>query len=388
MGVFDMPTKRHAYNFPTRIEYGPGAVQDLAKTIQANGCKKGLLVSDKGVEGAGLGDAVRSYFKAAGVAMHTFDDVKSNPVDDNVYGGAKAYKESGSEFIVGLGGGSALDVAKAIKCMATHDGPLEKYDDMKDGWKYIQNNMPPFYAVPTTAGTGSEVGRSSVITIKSTNKKTIIFSPYFMPNIAVLDPELTLTLPPHLTAATGIDAFVHNLEALLTDAYHPLADGIAKEGLIRGYKNLLPAVQDGKNVAARGELLMASAMGATAFQKGLGVNHSIAHALGVYYDMHHGLANAIVLIEVMKYNMENATVRDKLAEVAQTLGARKSADAFIELLGSWLKSVGIPENLKAVKISSDKIPALETYALEDPCCPSNPRKVEKGDVAAILQKLI
>jgi alcohol dehydrogenase class IV len=383
-----MPTKRRAYNFPTRIEYGPGAIKDVAKTIQANGFKKGLLVSDKGVEQAGLGDAVRSYFKAAGVALHTFDDVKPNPVDDNVYDGAKAYKESASEFIVGLGGGSALDVAKAVKCMATHDGPLEKYDDMKDGWKYISNNMPPFYAVPTTAGTGSEVGRSSVITIKSTNKKTIIFSPYFMPNIAVLDPELTVTLPPHLTAATGIDAFVHNLEALLTDSYHPLADGIAKEGMVRGYKNLLPAVQDGKNLAARGELLMASAMGATAFQKGLGVNHSIAHALGVYYDMHHGLANAIVLTEVMKYNMENATVREKLAEVAQALGAKKSADAFIELLVAWLKSLGIPDNLKAVKIAADKIPTLETYALEDPCCPSNARKVEKGDVAAILQKLI
>ncbi len=383
-----MPTKRHSYNFPTKIEYGPGAARDVAKTIAASGVKKGLLVSDKGVEQAGLGDTVRGYFKAAGVELATFDDVKSNPVDDNVYDGAKAYKAAKAEFIVGLGGGSALDVAKAVKCMATHEGPLEKYDDAKDGWKYVQNNMPPFYAIPTTAGTGSEVGRSSVITIKSTNKKTIIFSPWFMPNIAVLDAELTVSLPAKLTAATGVDAFVHNLEAYVADAYHPLADGIAKEAMERAYKNLAIAVQDGKNLAARGEMLMASAMGATAFQKSLGVNHSIAHALGVYYDMHHGLANAAVLSAVMTYNMEIPSVREKLAHLSMLLGGKNSAEAFIDLLNKWLASVGMPTDLKAIKIPADQIPMLEAYALQDPCCPGNPRKVVKGDVAAILQKLI
>ncbi len=383
-----MPTKRHGYNFPTRIEYGPGAAKDVAKTLAQSGLKKGLLVSDKGVEQAGLGDTVRGYFKAAGIELATFSDVKPNPVDDNVYDGAKAFKAAGAEFVLGLGGGSALDVAKAVKCMATHDGPLEKYDDMKDGSQYISNNMPPFYAIPTTAGTGSEVGRSSVITLKSTNKKTIIFSPYFMPNIAVLDPELTVTLPAKLTAATGVDAFVHNLEAYVADAYHPMADGIAKEAMVRAYHNLPIAVQDGKNLAARGEMLMASAMGATAFQKSLGINHSIAHGLGVYFDLHHGLANAAVLKQVMIYNMQEKNVAEKLAHLSMLLGGKRSAEAFIELLSQWLTGVGMPTDLKSFNIPASMIPKLEAYALEDPCCSGNPRKVVPGDVADLLKKLI
>jgi 4-hydroxybutyrate dehydrogenase len=383
-----MPTARHTYNYPTRIEYGPGAVKDLVNIVKGNGHKKGLLVTDQGVLQAGIAQTVEKYFKNGGMEIAVFADVKSNPVDDNVYGGTKAYKDSGADFILALGGGSPMDVAKAIKCLATHPGPLEQYDDMKDGWKLIKNNMPALYAVATTAGTGSEVGRSSVVTLKSTNKKTIIFSPFFMPNIAVLDPELTVTLPAKLTAATGADAFVHNLEAYLTDAFHPLADGIAKEGIIRAFKNLPIAVKDGKNLAARGEMLMASAMGATAFQKGLGLNHAIAHALGVHYDTHHGLANAAVLVGVMKYNLANESAKEKLANLGYLLGTRKDAESFIALLSDWLRSIGMPTDLKSVHIPQDHLQMLEDYALSDPCCPSNARKVQKGDVVALLNKLI
>lgn len=383
-----MPTLRHRFNYPTRIEYGPGAVRDLVGIIKEKGHKKGLLVTDKGVVQAGVAQTVQTCFIQGGVDAVVFDDIKSNPVDDNVYNGTKVYKESGADFILALGGGSPLDVAKTIKCLATHEGPLEQYDDMKDGWKLIKNNMPPLYAVPTTAGTGSEVGRSGVITIKSTNKKTIIFSPYFMPDIAVLDAELTVTLPPKLTAATGVDALVHNLEAYLTDAFHPLADGIAKEGIIRTFKNLPIAVKEGNNLAARGEMLMASAMGATAFQKGLGLNHSIAHALGVYYDTHHGLANAAVLLAVIEFSMLNDYVKEKLAYLGLLLGTKRDAKSFLVLLKDWLTGIGMPTDLKDLKIPRDQLQVLEDYALADPCCPSNPRPVQKGDVREILSKLI
>ena len=383
-----MPTKRHTYSYPTRIEYGPGAVSDLVAIIKQSGYKKGLLVTDKGVVKAGSPEKISNNFKTAGIEITTFSAVKSNPTDDNAYDGTKVYKESKSEFVLGLGGGSPIDTAKVIKCLATHDGPLEKYDDMKGGDKYIENNMPPFYAIPTTAGTGSEVGRSSVITIKSTNKKTIIFSPFLMPTIAVLDPELSVSMPRKLTAATGVDAFVHNLEAYIIDAFHPFADGIAKEGILRSFKNLPVALENGNDISARGEMLMASAMGATAFQKGLGLNHAIAHALGVLYDAHHGLANAAVLVEVMKYNLADNHVKGKLASLGSLLGTNNDANAVIETIEEWLQSVDMPTDLKDFDINENEIQQIEDYSLGDPCCPLNPRKVEKGDVVQILKDLL
>jgi 4-hydroxybutyrate dehydrogenase len=318
----------------------------------------------------------------------TFNGVKSNPVDDNVYQGTIFYKDSGCDYIVALGGGSPMDVGKAIKCLATHEGPLEKYDDAKGGDKYIQNNMPPFYAIPTTAGTGSEVGRSSVITIKSSNKKTIIFSPFLMPTIAVLDPELTVSLPPKLTAATGADAFVHNLEAYLMDTFHPLGDGIARQGIYMCYKYLPEAVNNGMNIKARGQMLMASAMGAIAFQKGLGLNHSIAHALGVIYDTHHGLANAAVLIEVMKFNLSDNGVKAKLASLGPLLNMKRDAESVLKAIEEWLISLELPTNLKEMGVKQNQIQDIEQYALEDPCCPLNPKKVGKGDVVKIIKNLL
>jgi len=382
-----MPDKRHTYSYPTRIEYGPGAVKDLPKAAHTAGFKKGLLVTDQGLEKVGLAEMVRNYFYQAGIHLTTYDKVKPNPVDDNVYEGAKLFKESKAEFIVALGGGSPMDVGKAIKVIATHDGPLEKYDDTKNGSAFIKNNMPPFYAIATTAGTGSEVGRSSVITLQSTNKKTIIFSPFMMPTIAVLDAELTTSLPPHLTAATGTDALVHNLEAYLMDSFHPLADGIAKEGIRICVKSLPVAVKNGTDIKARGEMLMASSMGAIAFQKGLGINHSIAHALGVFYDLHHGLANAAVLVEVMKFNIKDAKVKTKMASLGAVFGTTNDAEKVIAKLEKWLDSIEMRKTLSELGVDKNQVQQIEDYALEDPCCPLNPRRVEKGDVVRILKKL-
>ncbi len=379
-----MADKRHTYTYPTRIEYGPGAMKDFTSIVKSSGLKKGLIVTDAGIEKVGTAGKLKEYLGKQGIETKIFSDVKSNPTEDNVLDGTKIYKESGCDFIIGLGGGSPIDAGKTIKVLATHDGPLEKYDDTKGGEKFIENNMPPFYAIPTTAGTGSEVGRSSVINVN--NKKTIIFSPYMMPDIAVLDPLVTLSLPPHLTAATGIDAFVHNLAAYIMETYHPMADGMAKEAMKMCVKNLSIAVNNGSDMIARGNMLMASAMGAVAFQKGLGVNHSIAHALGVFYDMHHGLANAMVLTEVMRYNITKDSIREKYASLGAIFGVPNDAEAVIEAIEEWLKSVDLNKKLSELGVSKDKFEELEAYALEDPCCPLNPKKVEKGDVVGILEK--
>ena len=383
-----MPESRHTYSFPTRIEYGPGAVKDLVNIIKESGYKSGLLVTDQGIEKVGTPDLLRGYFQEAGIKITTFDGVRSNPTDDNVYKGTELYKSSGSEFIVALGGGSPIDVAKTIKCLATHDGPLEKYDDMKGGDKYIKDNMPPFYAVPTTAGTGSEVGRSSVITIGKTNTKTIIFSPFLMPTIAVLDPDLTVSMPAKLTAATGVDAFVHNLEAYIIDAFHPFADGIAKQGIAMCVEYLPIAVKNGKDISARGNMLMASAMGATAFQKGLGLNHSIAHALGVLFDTHHGLANAAILLQVMKYNAADAHVNKKLASLGSVFNTENNADAVLAKMEEWLVALDMPVTLEGLNIEKERVQEIEDYALKDPCCPLNPRKVQKGDVVNLITQIL
>ena len=383
-----MPLLRHSYSFPTRMEYGPGAIADLPKIIKEAGYSKGLLVTDQGIESIGLADKLRKYFSDAGIEISSYSDVVSNPTEQNVIDGTKIYKENNCEFVVALGGGSPIDVGKTIKVTAVHDEPLEKLDDTKGGDKYIVNEMPPFYAIPTTAGTGSEVGRSSVITVKATNKKTIIFAPQMMPDIAVLDPEITLSLPKGLTAATGVDAFVHNLEAYIMDVFHPFADGLAKEGIYRSFKYLPIAVEDGNNVEARGEMLMASAMGATAFQKGLGINHSIAHALSVFYDTHHGLANAAVLIEVMKYNITDEKVNKKMATLGSLLGTENDALAVISAIEKWLEKVGMPTDLKEIGIKVDDIDAIDEYAMGDPCRPLNPKPVLKGDVTKIIENLL
>jgi alcohol dehydrogenase class IV len=248
--------------------------------------------------------------------------------------------------------------------------------------------MPPFYAIPTTAGTGSEVGRSSVITVKATNKKTIIFSPYMLPDIAILDPELTVGLPPGLTAATGVDAFVHNLEAYWVDAFHPFADGIALKGMALCFENLEKAVENGQDISARGNMLMGSSIGATAFQKGLGVNHSIAHALGVYYDIHHGLANAALLIGTTKYNIEDNKSRKRFESLGSIFGVKNDAGIILDIIESWLNRLKLPTDLKSFNIDKTDLEKIETYALSDPTCPTNSRKVQSGDIVRILERLI
>jgi alcohol dehydrogenase class IV len=361
-------------------------MKDFTRIVKDEGLKKGLIVTDAGLVKAGLVSQLEGYFAEAGIETVVFSDVRSNPTEQNVLDGTKVYKETACDFIVGLGGGSPLDTGKTIKVMATHEGPLEKYDDMKGGSEYIENNMPPYYAIATTAGTGSEVGRSSVITVN--NKKTIIFSPYMMPDIAVLDPLVTLSLPPKITAATGVDAFVHSLEAYIMETFHPMADGIAKESMAMCVKYLSTAVNNGADIVARGNMLMASAMGATAFQKGLGLNHAIAHALGVFYDIHHGLANAVVMGEVMRYNMTKDSVRERYASLGALFGVEDDAEKVIEAAEEWVESLGLNVSLSELGVKEDQLQDIEDYAQGDPCYALNPKEAKKGDVIEILKKLL
>jgi 4-hydroxybutyrate dehydrogenase len=383
-----MTTQRCTFSIPNHIEYGSGAVKDLPRTLKEQGFKRGLLVTDEGLYNVGTPELVKKYFTDEGIDLTIFKDVKSNPTDDNCYAGGKLFRETKSEFVIGLGGGSPLDVGKVVKCLATHDEKLENLDYLKNGTNLIKNNMPPYYAVPTTAGTGSEVGQSSIITITSTHKKACIYSPYFMPDIAVLDPDLTVSLPAELTAATGVDAFVHCIEPFEIPSFNPVADGIAREAMCRIYKQLTIALENPKDISARGEMLVASAMGATAFQKGLGINHSIAHALGAIYDMHHGLANSAVMIEVLKYNCTVKAVAEKIASLGSTLNVENTCDAVIEALERWLVSLQVPTDLKKLNLKEKDLQAIEDYVFEDPCFSSNPKKVEKGDIIGILKKVI
>lgn len=370
------------FAFPTKIVFGAGAVKNLPAALQETGAKRPLLVTDKGIAASGLQNIVMDLLAAEGFPVLIFDEVASNPVEDNVVAGVRHYKVEGCDGVIALGGGSPLDMGKAIALMSTHAWPMEQYDDKLDGYKNVRPVVPPVIAIPTTAGTGSEVGRSTVITLKSTGRKTVIFSPHLMPKIALVDPELTLNLPPQLTAATGMDALTHCIEAYLARGYHPLCDAVALRGVELVAHSLSRAVDNGNDLSARTNMMMAAIMGAVAFQKGLGVCHSLAHPLSTIAGLHHGLANAIMLPFVLEFNCDvaaslcadiaNALVRDRRAEVAIPVFALN-------------RRIGIPDRLSKAGVKPEQIPALVEQAWEDACHLSNPRAVTKEDLKSLYE---
>lgn len=294
------------FSFPNKIIFGCGAVNSIPEIVKDFSIKRVLIITDKGMVKSGLVNKVTDNLRKAGLEHALFDGISPNPTEDNVYAGIERYCSERCDFIIGLGGGSSLDAAKAIRLKATHDLPLAEYDAQKGGAEKISPDMPGMIAVPTTAGTGSEVGRGAVITIKSTGRKTLIFGPYLIPSVAVVDPELTIGLPKTLTAYTGMDALTHNLESYLSIQYHPICDAIAIKGVQIAGAYLRRAVENGKDIEARANMMMAAMMGAIAFQKDLGVAHSLAHPLSTIAGIHHGLANAIVLPHTMEFNFEHA----------------------------------------------------------------------------------
>ncbi|MBN1343759.1 MAG: iron-containing alcohol dehydrogenase [Phycisphaerae bacterium] len=392
MGVPTVTT----FSFPTTIDFGIGAVDRIGQRMTELGALRPLLVTDAGLAKTEAFARVRQALDAARVQFVVFTGVEPNPTDENVEAGATAFKYDGCDIIIAVGGGSAIDVGKAIRLRSTHGKPLLHYDDADDGASRIRSEMPPMIAVPTTAGTGSEVGRSAVITVGEVNRKVVIFSPHLIPSVAICDPELTIGLPPHLTAATGMDALSHNLEAVAAVGYHPMCEAIAVQGIALVAENLRLAVEDGRNRQARHNMMMASMMGAIAFQKGLGAAHSLAHPLSTELSMHHGLANAIVLPRVVQFNRSAARGayiraahyfgigRPKKTE-PEGKGGDDVIDAFIASLEQLSADIGLPTSLSAAGVSRDALPALADKAYQDACHQLNPRKCTRDDLLGLYE---
>jgi 4-hydroxybutyrate dehydrogenase len=312
-----------------------------------------------------------------------FDGVLGNPVEKNVHDGVAAFREAKADLVVAVGGGSPLDVGKLIRLGVHHDRPLVDYDDATGGDRFITANVPPMIAVPTTAGTGSEVGRSGVVTLDVNHRKTVIFSPYLLADVAILDPEMTRTMPPHITAATGFDALTHCIEAYVARGDHPMADGIALEGIRLCAAHLERAVAHGDDLEARGGMLKAAMMGAVAFQKGLGACHSLAHPLSSEHGVHHGLANALCLPAVVLFN--GGVAGERLGRVAALLGGKPDADGCAAALRDLRARIGLPGGLAAAGVPRANLDRLADLAFQDACHGLNPRACTRDDLRGLYE---
>ena len=367
------------WNYPTTIRFGAGRIRKLPQACAALGMKRPLLVTDPGLAALPMvADAV-SQCHAAGLDCAVYSDVRPNPVEQNVTDGVRRFREGSHDGVIAMGGGSALDAGKAIALMAGQTRPIWDFEDREDWWTRVDvSGMAPVVAVPTTAGTGSEVGRASVITDLRDRTKKIIFHPKMLPGIVIADPELTLGLPPKVTAATGMDALSHCLEAYCSPCFHPLADGIAVEGMRLIHDWLPRAVAQGGDLEARAHLLVASSMGATAFQKGLGAMHSLSHPCGANLDTHHGLTNAVVMPYVLAWNRR--AIEQRLARLAAWLGlGQHSYQAFFDWVLQLRATIGIPPTLAGLGVREEHAAAFAPLALADPSTATNPLPMTVAD---------
>lgn len=373
------------WSFPTEIHFGLGAVQNVGQALKERGAAKVLVVTDPGVRKAGLVDPVTASLEAVGVAAAVFDGLAGNPLERHVEDGLAAYHDAEADSLVAVGGGSAMDVAKVVAVRVNHHRPLTDYDDAKGGDALITEEVPPIVAIPTTAGTGSEVGRSGVVTLRETNRKTVIFSPKLLPVLAILDPELTFGLPPFITAATGYDALTHNVEAYVAEGDHPLADAIALGGIRLVAKSLARAVSEPGDAEARGDMMKAAMMGSIAFQKGLGACHSLAHPLSSLAGLHHGLANALCLPAVVRFNLEAEGLSERYAAIAQILVGEPDASRCADALTELRATVGLPNGIGEAGVDDAKLEPLANEAIADSCHASNPRPCTRQDMLELYR---
>ncbi len=359
------------WNYPTAIRTGAGRVSELADVCRDLNMNAPLLVTDPGLAGLPMVANAVANCEAAGLSIALFSDIKANPTGSNVDDGIAAYRAGNHDGVIAFGGGSGLDAGKAIAVAARQSCSLWDLEDVGDNWLNADpDKIPPIIGVPTTAGIGSEVGRASVIVNEAEHKKAIIFHPKMLPACVILDPELTVGLPAGLTAATGMDALSHNLEAFCSPAYHPMAEGIAIEG-IRLIKEYLPtAVADGSNIEARTQMIVASSMGATAFQRGLGGMHALAHPLGAIYDAHHGMLNAILMPYVLKANYSE--INSRIARLARYLDLEADFDAFLNWILSMREEIGIHHALSAIIPEDSRLSEIGEMAVVDPTAGTNP----------------
>jgi len=376
----------YQYNFPTIIRFGPGASKELGDYLLKNNLNSPLIVTDPVVVQLDFFKSILNDLRKKNISVEVFFDLHKNPVKSDVYKGTEVYDSTNRNNVIGIGGGVALDVARAIALRVNHREDLFKYDDLIGGDVYVTNDVPHFITIPTTAGTGSEVGRSAIIADDVTHQKKILFSPKLLAKIVFADPLLTMELPGPVTAATGMDALTHNMEAFLAKMPHPLCEGIALEGIRLIHHSLENAVNK-PDLESRTGMLMGSMMGAIAFQKGLGVVHSLAHPLSSLLDTHHGLANAVNIPYGMEFNIKG--FEDKFRRIARTLEMKsENGEAVIEYLFTLNKKIGIPHKLREIGVKEEHIDTLADLAIADFAHPNNPKPVTREDFKQLYLKAL
>ncbi len=378
--------KVYQYNFPTTIRFGAGAVNELGDYLKTNGLQKPLIVTDPIIAQLDFFKKIVQDLGAKGISVEVFSDIHKNPVKSDVYKGGDAYDQTNRDSIIGIGGGAALDVARAIVLRVNHREDLFVYDDLIGGDIYVTNEVPHFITIPTTSGTGSEVGRSAIIADDETHQKKILFSPKLLAKIVFADPELTMGLPPAVTAATGMDALTHNMEAYIAKNPHPMCEGIALEGMSL-IAQFIEAAVNKPTLEARSNMLIASIMGAVAFQKGLGVVHSLAHPLSSLLDTHHGLANAVNLPYGMEFNIAGCETQFK--RMAKTLDLKEeNGNAVVNYLFELNTKVGIPHKLSEIGVKESHIETLADLAFADFAHPNNPKPVTRENFKDLYLKAL
>lgn len=373
------------WSYPTSVRFGVGRIKELPDAVKAAGMKKPLLVTDPGLAGLPMvADAIASL-KAAGLDAAVFSDVKPNPIDKNVEAGVAAYKAGGHDGVIAFGGGSGLDAGKLIAFMSGQSRPIWDFEDIGDWWTRADPaGIAPIVAVPTTAGTGSEVGRAGVVTNSETHTKKVIFHPKMLPAVVICDPELTAKMPRMITVGTGMDALAHCLEAYSSPFYHPMSEGIALEGMRLVFENLPKVVADGSDLEARGHLMSAAAMGAVAFQKGLGAIHSLSHPVGALYDTHHGMTNAVFMPYVLQFN--KPAIEQKFERLAGFLGFKGGYQGVLEAVLKLREDLGVPHALSGLNVDNAKRELIAEMAIVDPTAGGNPVELTKDGALAILDK--
>lgn len=372
------------WSYPTAIKFGAGRIKELPEACAKAGMEKPLLVTDKGLADLPITAAALDIMEAAGLGRGIFSEVDPNPNEKNLEAGVEAYKAGGHDGVIAFGGGSGLDLGKMVAFMAGQTRPVWDYEDIGDWWTRADADViAPIVAVPTTAGTGSEVGRASVITNSETHVKKIIFHPKVLPSVVICDPELTVGMPKFITAGTGLDAFAHCVEAFSSPHYHPMSQGIALEGMKLVIDNLPRAFADGNDIDARANMMSAAAMGATAFQKGLGAIHAMSHPIGAVFGTHHGTTNAVCMPVVLDLN--EPLIRDRFDLAASYLGIDGGYDGFRTFVQEFNDSFGIPRTLSEMGVTADRIDDLVAMALEDPSCGGNPVTLTADNLKALFE---
>ncbi|SMR82156.1 Alcohol dehydrogenase, class IV [Aliiroseovarius halocynthiae] len=375
------------WSYPTAMKFGAGRIKELPEACAQAGMKRPLLVTDKGLADLPITKATLDIMEAAGLGRGMFSDVDPNPSEINLHAGVEAYKAGGHDGVIAFGGGSGLDLGKMVAFYAGQTRPIWDFEDIGDWWTRADSDaIAPIIAVPTTAGTGSEVGRASIITNSETHEKKVIFHPKVLPAVVIADPELTVGMPKFITAGTGLDAFAHCVEAFSSPHYHPMSQGIALEGMRLVIDYLPRAYADGTDLEARANMMSAAAMGATAFQKGLGAIHALSHPVGAIFNTHHGTTNAVCMPAVLEFN--TGEIADRFDRAAGYLGIDGGFKGFQSFVQDFNDSFEIPRKLSEMGVSADQMDALVEGAIKDPSCGGNPVELTRENLRQLFEDVI